>query len=517
MSRRVMKCHVMSEKPDGNFPGPAADARLQAIVSLANGGDYPAAVAAAHTLTDRVVACDAWRLLSEINANLQRWDEALSDIENALRISPGARELRLVRALLLEQQGNDRAALAEFEALARDTEGPPQLLVHLAAQLSSAGRGDEADAILVRALRRSPADAALHIQLARLRWQRGAGLDAMREILAAIERQPRELHLRLVAAELLRNAGAAAQALGLLERGLALAPDSAAFHTSVGVLLEGMDRLDEALTRLREAHRRAPRSVAARRNLVPTLLRTGAAQEARAICDGLLARFPDDQLLIAQRSTALRLLGDAEYHRLYDYPRLVRPFKLQPVAPFADLAEFNAAFARELAPLHRAVQHPIDQSLRGGSQTERHLPRENAVIAAFLAMIDAPIRDYIRALNDADISHPVDRRRRAGYRIAGSWSVQLQPGGFHIDHVHPRGWLSSAYYIALPEAPVAGTRGGWLKFGEPAIKIEGCAAEHFVEPAEGMLVLFPSYMWHGTVPFATGGTRLTAAFDVVPA
>ena len=31
-----------------------------------------------------------------------------------------------------------------------------------------------------------------------------------------------------------------------------------------------------------------------------------------------------------------------------------------------------------------------------------------------------------------------------------------------------------------------------------------------------MLVLFPSYMWHGTVTFGEGGRRLTAAFDVVP-
>ena len=197
----------------------------------------------------------------------------------------------------------------------------------------------------MRALQRWPADAALHSQLARALWQRGDGLDAMRQILAAIERQPRELHLRLVAADLLRNAGAADQALKLLERGLELAPDSAIFRTSIGVLLEGMDRLDAALPYLRDAQRRAPQSVAVRRNLVPALLRTGAADEARSILDGLLAQFPDDQLLIAQRATALRLLGDAEYRRLYDYPRLVKSFALRPAAPFADIGEFNAAFA----------------------------------------------------------------------------------------------------------------------------------------------------------------------------
>jgi len=30
-------------------------------------------------------------------------------------------------------------------------------------------------------------------------------------------------------------------------------------------------------------------------------------------------------------------------------------------------------------------------------------------------------------------------------------------------------------------------------------------------------VLFPSYMWHGTVPFRAPQNRTTVAFDVVPA
>jgi hypothetical protein len=277
-----------------------------------------------------------------------------------------------------------------------------------------------------------------------------------------------------------------------------------------------MDRVDEALVRLREAHHRAPRSVAAQRNLVPALLRSGAAREALAHCDDLLARFPLDQMLLAQRATALRVLGDAEYRRLYDYERLVKSFTLRPAALFASLEEFNAAFARELSTLHRGAQHPLEQSLRGGSQTERNLSRNNPVIAAFFAMLEAPILEYIAKLRD-DASHPVDRRRSTGYWISGSWSVQLQAGGFHIDHVHPRGWLSSAYYVNLPDVSDADSRAGWLKFGEAGMGVAGCGPEHFVRPAAGMLVLFPSYLWHGTVPFAAGGPRLTAAFDVVPA
>ena len=40
-------------------------------------------------------------------------------------------------------------------------------------------------------------------------------------------------------------------------------------------------------------------------------------------------------------------------------------------------------------------------------------------------------------------------------------------------------------------------------------------AEHWIQPEPGMLVLFPSYMWHGTAPFFSDETRLTCAFDLV--
>jgi hypothetical protein len=59
---------------------------------------------------------------------------------------------------------------------------------------------------------------------------------------------------------------------------------------------------------------------------------------------------------------------------------------------------------------------------------------------------------------------------------------------------------------------------GCLTFGVPSMRTTPTlAVERVVRPQPGMLVLFPSYFWHGTVPFASERTRLTVAFDVVPA
>jgi hypothetical protein len=111
------------------------------------------------------------------------------------------------------------------------------------------------------------------------------------------------------------------------------------------------------------------------------------------------------------------------------------------------------------------------------------------------------------------LRHPRDRKTR----FSGSWSVRLRSGGHHSNHVHPQGWISSALYIALPrKGPADSDESGWLTLGQPdellRIDLPPCRT---IEPKVGQLALFPSSMWHGTVPFSDG-ERLTVAFDVAP-
>ena len=109
-------------------------------------------------------------------------------------------------------------------------------------------------------------------------------------------------------------------------------------------------------------------------------------------------------------------------------------------------------------------------------------------------------------------------RRTRAFEYTGSWSSRLRDCGFHTNHVHPEGWISSCYYVALP--PVVEDvqeRQGWIKFGEPALEVSlKDPIRRAIQPKPGRLVLFPSYMWHGTIPFRDAHPRTTIAFDVVP-
>ena len=77
--------------------------------------------------------------------------------------------------------------------------------------------------------------------------------------------------------------------------------------------------------------------------------------------------------------------------------------------------------------------------------------------------------------------------------------------------------MSSALYVSLPPEVERG-EGGALAFGVPdaalGLDLPPRRVEH---PKVGRLVLFPSYFWHGTMPFESAEPRLTVAFDALPA
>jgi hypothetical protein len=220
-----------------------------------------------------------------------------------------------------------------------------------------------------------------------------------------------------------------------------------------------------------------------------------------------------DSAIWPYAATAWRLAGDPRSEWLEGAPGLVQTVDLtEALPPLTGLAEF-------LRSLHLASGEDLDQSVRGGTQTDGPLlSRIDPQIRRMRSAIVIAVESYVSKLPAHDGGHPLLRERRdRRIRFAGSWSVRLRSGGRHANHVHPQGWISSALYIALPpRKPTEREDAGWLTLGQPPDNL-GVAAEPWreIEPREGLLALFPSWMWHGTRPFEQG-ERLTVAFDVRP-
>ncbi len=398
---------------------------------------------------------------------------------------------------------------------ARAHGGGPSLHVMLGYALYHAGRITDARAALAFGLERFPFDPTMQEAMARLRWMDGEG-DAFADLfVAAVEQRPGDGALRFKCAELLRLAGYFDRAERLLRDGVARNPGDLAMSTALGVLLDETGRLEEAEEAFVRCIMAFPGDPILRLNVAHTLMRQGKAEAALIELRPVRRLFPQMNLAITYEAMALKQLGDPRHDWLCDYRRHVKIHDIGAPRGFSSVTEFNRALGEHLRSMMDARDHPIEQSLRGGSQTSRNLVAEQAeILRTYFTALEEPIRDYIAGIGD-DREHPLVTARSGSFRLSGCWSILLRPGGFHVNHTHPAGWISSSYYVSLPPSMTDGSQEGWIKFGEPRWPIPGCKVERVVQPKEGRVVLFPSYMWHGTIPFSSG-ERLTAPFDVVP-
>jgi Flp pilus assembly protein TadD len=388
----------------------------------------------------------------------------------------------------------------------------------LAQSLMAEGDCAGAEAALRDCLRLEPRQLEAHNALAQLVWVRSGELaQATEQLDRALEMFPNDDALWAAKAAILQGAGDARAAYACLEPRAqrAQAPPSLLVRAGLAAL-----EFEPATARslAERALQAMPDDAAARSLLAAAELGVGDAHRALSLCEALLSRAPNNQYLIALQTTAMRLLGDERYAQLCDYRNLVLPLSIEAPEPWADVASFLRDLKTSLDRLHDPDGHALlFQSLRHGTETTRDLTRsaEQPIQALFKAFA-APINHYLEHIGHG--TDPLRRRNCGRWRFNGSWSVRLRDRGFHMSHVHPRGWISSAFYIALPDSMAeARTDEGVLDFGRPSIiTTPELESEYTVRPAVGMLVLFPSYFWHGTIPFASPQPRLTVAFDAVP-
>ncbi|WP_269513743.1 putative 2OG-Fe(II) oxygenase [Brevundimonas subvibrioides] len=403
---------------------------------------------------------------------------------------------------------------AAMRAMAKGGNAPETWLV-LARALVALSRLTEADAALTEALHRRPGYADALRDRVQLRWmQTGDPKGALGEIdalLASSAATPTLAQLRASIAREIMDPLEAYRGLepwleGPHPHGLDIAASSAAAEFDPQLALDHAEAAVEA----------APADIEARVVRLGALLAIGRAAEAAKGLDDHLAALPDDQYALALRYVAWRVLGDPRALSKADYERLARPFDLTvPTDPDSDWLKRAATGLRKLHPFRA---QPLGQSIRSGVQAALD-PRYagDPAIDTIFARLTPSIETYVADM--AGRADPMSRRAspKGGHEVVGAWSVRLKAGGRHSDHVHPKGWVSSAFYVEMPSPLPDQPRAGWLRLGGCRLGVGlELAPEYWVEAMPGRVVLFPSWMWHGTEPFQGDGERLTVAFDVQP-
>ncbi|RJF94204.1 hypothetical protein D3876_03145 [Sphingomonas cavernae] len=476
-----------------------------ASIALAE-GEEDRALPLVRVAAERNPDARLWQWTGLLERALDEHEAALQSFARAARLAPSDPSIAHGHAHVALEAGVDAVELFEHA----NRLGPPKgdVLIGLAAARMAAGNGEEAAAELDAILQQAPLWVQGHAQLAQLRatmgrpelasasleralavlpgeaslWQALFDLDLRRENFAGLSDNVARARAVQGAQALCAEYGAIAAAeLGDIERADAL------FEAAPVDALPAL-----ALWRIRH------------------LLRTARTEQALMLIDRELETERGTGVW-PYAAAAWRLTGDPRSAWLDGDQRLVTVMDIAGELPALDV------LADRLRALHVAKGEYLDQSVRGGTQTDGPLlSRIEPELRAARSAIVRAVESYVAQLPPPDSAHPLlGRRRDRRIRFAGSWSVRLRKRGHHANHVHPQGWISSALYVSLPErGPQEDLHAGWLALGEPQAAIGlDLPPMKMIEPRPGRLVLFPSWMWHGTRPFAEG-ERLTIAFDV---
>lgn len=449
-------------------------------------------------------AC-VWQLLGFAYREEQRMGEAARAFARAAEL-----DSRDAMNALGAAQANFESGLPAVELFQRALKlapDNPRAISGLASALAAEGQAATAQDTLVGVLTRHPDWLEGQRHLAALRWLAGETKHFARGYQAACREQPKNLALRLAwfrAIAQTRDWDAAATILDDGER--TIGNGQAFIIARLFIASEsGNRRRAEELFAQTSSIRDEVRDIAYIRHC----LRNGQPEKAESVALG----FVDTgsvSIIWPYLSLIWRLRGDARAQWLDGEPPCIRAIDL----------DFARSELDELAvllrQLHTARAPYLEQSVRGGTQTDQQLFfRHEHVIQTLKVKMQAAIRDYVAQLPDFLPGHPLLGTARGQILFAGSWSVRLESQGFHVTHTHPKGWISSAFYVALPDQKQMGAApAGWLRFGLPPRELGlDLPAIMQVEPKPGRLVLFPSTMWHATAPFHDG-ERLSVAFDV---
>lgn len=489
-------------------------------LALAARGDFHDAVATYRRgLAPEPNNPDLQNNLSLALQNLGEMEAALAASNRAVKINPDHPEYQHNRGVLMQVTGRLGDAIRAYEK-ALDVHPTPETLVSLASALDELGEREAAIGVYKRAIELDPLhDAALD----GLRWilwdmDRADAIEAVhRQICQAL---PRSTTARRQFGQVLVDAEKPADAVEVLTEALELDPEDAGVRSQLARALMQLDRLDEALEQSAAAVRLDDRDALIHEVHAEVLMRAGKLADA---ADTFLAadqRPGRRSSILANLTIALNELEDPRLGEVVDYDQFVTTRKIATPEGHADLDTFNEALHAELAARHVDRPPPIGQTMRGGTQIRDNLfANPTGLVQQLRREINRAIAAYLEDL-EPDPAHPFLRNARRQFRFTGAWSTILGGDGYDGNHIHNEGWMSGVYYVKVPPLDAAAwERGeGCIQFGEPPPRYasERNRTRRLIRPEPGMLVLFPSYYWHGVRPFhERGQERHSIAFDVM--
>ena len=453
--------------------------------------------------------------------------------------------LHHVLALALDGQQKFAEAVVSYQNALNLQTNSPDLLFNLGIALTNLNKLDEAAAAYQQAIKINPIFFEAYGNLGTILQRQGKLDEAIASYQKGLKINPQDARGYFNLGTVLRDKGLLADAVSAYQQAITLFPNYTDAYNNLGETLRDQGNMDAAVKSYQAALKLNPNHANANYNMAEFLYlakkydeaisyfersQLDDWQERRLYCLYKAEKFDAfkanrDALAGGTKNTSPFLATLSSHYSInfkqpdtYNFCKNGLDFVYQ-----NKILEPNSDLLKNLLnDIHHAdIAERKQGRLTNGQQSAGNLfKRPEASFRALAEIIKQEFLSYKNNFSGADCelihSFPTE------LEFTSSWYVKMQQGGHLSAHIHELGWISGAVYLAMP-TPKAGSIEGAFEYGThgddyPIIKPHNLQSFPVanVMPKVGDIVLFPSSLFHRTIPFNSNEARICIAFDLKP-
>jgi len=407
----------------------------------------------------------------------------------------------------------------------------------LGAVFGVTGRRSKALHANQQAVKIAPRDATAHSNLGVTLKGLGRLGEAEKSYVQAITLKPSfyEAHSNL--GLVLQERGRLTEAIASYQRAISIKSNFAEAHNYLGTALKELGRFDEAEASYNTAIQLKPNLRFAHSNLGTMLQELGRLDEAirhydlggpSAVCKILECLYINQNYseLIHRINSISKLdpknisvaavsaFVSNQLQRADPYPFCANPLGFILNKSMHEYEENCEALIEDV------VEEADKRNLAWESRTTKNgfqgpsdfFDNPSAGIAKLQEIVFKAVEDYYNYFRDEPNS--LIKLWPKKKRVTG-WYNRLLKDGYHTPHIHPGGWLSGVVYLKTVDSVHQDE--GAIEFslhGYDLPIINENLPRKLHRPKRGDIILFPSSLFHRTVPFTEETERCVVAFDI---
>ena len=489
-------------------PQDPPSAKLQPIINLYSQGQLQQTLCQASEMLKQFPNSSILYDISGVaNARLKQFDAALENYSKAIKINPQSAEIYNNRGIALDQIGQLDEAIESYEQALTINPDYAEALSNMGLALKGKGDLESAMVKFKQAIKINPTDANTYHNIGMTLNDMGADEAAITSFKQAIEINPNFSEAYFSMANSLRYQGNFEVAILNYKHALKIKPDFAEAYNNMGSVFKTNRHYREA----KECFDKIKSSEAIAQSLECSY-HLKNYKEFNKTLKSIAVQDPANIRVAALSAFAAHQTKQTDVFPFCRNPiELIKISNINKHVPNA--CDFIKTVLDEMNSKD-ALWEPKDNTTKGGFRTNGNLFSNPSEIIKLLETIIQKELDLFYSEFKRHDNHLI-RSWPEKNGLTG-WYNRILKNGHHDSHIHPSGWVSGVFYLKTVEVPAQNE--GAIEFGlhgyNYPVKNEKYPRRIY-QPCNGDLILFPSSLFHKTIPVIKDTERCVIAFDML--